>query len=130
MSGNQPLALPSGIIAAAGLETVGIAAAHWAVDFYSRGEDGKARTAVVTTAACLIIGISGIVQFENTAFNAKVTGVVMFIIAAMVYVLLCLSEYSRKTERAMANEQERAEAQRAEQTAMESPIQQTVANFQ
>jgi hypothetical protein len=123
MSGNQPLALGLGIIAAAGLETVGIMAAHWAVDFYSRGEDGKARTAIVITVAYLIIGMSGIVLFENTTFNAKVTGVVMFMIAAMVYVLLGLSEDSRKKERAVAGEQERKEARRAEQAAWERQLQ-------
>ena len=123
MTNDQPLALALGAIAAAGLEIVGIMAAHRAVDFYSKGEEGKAQTAVVITAVYLLIGIGGIVLFENTAFNAKVTGVVMFIIAGMVYLLLGLSEDSRKTEREAATEQEQDGEREAEQAAWERQLQ-------
>jgi multisubunit Na+/H+ antiporter MnhG subunit len=112
-----------GAIAAAGLEIVGIMAAHRAVDFYSKGENGKAQTAVVVTAVSLLIGIGGIILFENTAFNAKVTGVVMFIIAGMVYLLLGLSEDSRKTESKAADEQKRAEEREVEQVSWERQLQ-------
>lgn len=123
MTDDRQLALALGAIAAAGLEIVGIMAAHRAVDFYSKGEAGKAQTAVVITAVYLLIGIGGIVLFENTAFNAKVTGVVMFIIAGMVYVLLGLSEDSRKTEREAATEQEQDGEREAEQAAWERQLQ-------
>ena len=123
MSDDRRLALALGAIAAAGLEIVGIMAAHRAVDFYSKGEEGKAQTAVVITAVYLLIGIGGIVLFENTAFNAKVTGVVMFIIAGMVYLLLGLSEDSRKTEREAATEQEQDGEREAAQAAWERQLQ-------
>lgn len=107
---DQRLALTLAGISALGLEIVGLMAAHRAVEFYSKGETGKAKTAVAITAVYLFIGIGGILLFENTDFNAKVTGVVMFIIAGMVYLLLGLTEDSRKAEReaAMALEQEEA----------------------
>ena len=53
MTDDRQLALALGAIAAAGLEIVGIMAAHRAVDFYSKGEAGKAQTAVVITAVLL-----------------------------------------------------------------------------
>ncbi len=123
MTDDPTLALALGAIAAAGLEIVGIMAAHRAVGFYSKGESGKAQTAVVITAVYLLIGIGGIALFENTLFNAKVTGIVMFIIAGMVYLLLGLSEDSRKTEREATTEQERMEGREAEQEAWQRKLQ-------
>lgn len=108
LTDDQRLALTLAGISALGLEIVGLMAAHRAVEFYSKGETGKAKTSVAITGVYLCIGIGGILLFENTDFNAKVTGVVMFIIAGMVYLLLGLTEDSRKAEReaAVAQEQE------------------------
>lgn len=123
MTADQRLALALGLIAAMGLEIVGIMAAHQAVDFYSKGESGKAKTAVAITAVYLCIGIGGIILFENTTFNAKVTGVIMFIIAGMVYLLLGLAESSRKTEREAVTVQEQQAELRADEVAWERQLQ-------
>lgn len=122
MTDDQRLALTLAGISALGLEIVGLMAAHRAVEFYSKGETEKAKTAVGITGIYLVIGIGGILLFENTDFNAKVTGVVMFIIAGMVYLLLGLTEDSRKAEReaAVALEQEGARA--ADQLAWERQV--------
>ena len=122
MTSDQKLALTLAGISALGLEIVGIMAAHRAVEFYSKGENGKAKTAVVITAIYLLIGIGGILLFENTDFNAKVTGVVMFIIAGMVYLLLGLTEESRKAEREAAATQEQEEERLAEKLAWERQL--------
>jgi multisubunit Na+/H+ antiporter MnhG subunit len=122
ITSDQGISLALGVIAAVGLEIVGIMAAHRAVDFYSRGERDKARAAAVITAVYLLIGIGGIILFENTTFNAKVTGVVMFIIAGMVYLLLGLSADSRKAQRETIIEQEVQGRRQAEQIAWERQL--------
>jgi hypothetical protein len=123
LTDDQRLALTLAGISALGLEIVGLMAAHRAVEFYSKGETEKAKTAVVITAVYLLIGIGGILLFENTDFNAKVTGVVMFIIAGMVYLLLGLTEDSRKTEREVAAAQEQEAGRQVEQLAWERQLQ-------
>lgn len=120
---DQRLALTLAGISALGLEIVGLMAAHRAVEFYSKGETGKAKTAVAITGVYLFIGIGGILLFENTDFNAKVTGVVMFIIAGMVYLLLGLTEDSRKAEREAAVALEQEAGHQAEQLAWERQLQ-------
>lgn len=119
---DQRLALTLAGISALGLEIVGLMAAHRAVEFYSKGETGKAKTAVAITGVYLFIGIGGILLFENTDFNAKVTGVVMFIIAGMVYVLLGLTEDSRKAERGAAVALEQEEERTAGRLAWERQL--------
>lgn len=123
ITNDQEVSLVLGVIAAAGLEIVGIMAAHRAVDFYSRGEGGKARAAAAITAVYLLIGISGIILFENTTFNAKVTGVVMFIIAGMVYLLLGLSADSRKAQQEIFAEQKEQGRREEEQIAWKRKLQ-------
>ncbi|MFZ1398400.1 MAG: hypothetical protein WAS33_15960, partial [Candidatus Promineifilaceae bacterium] len=91
-------------------------------EFYSKGETVKANTAVAITGIYLLIGIGGILLFENTDFNARVTGVVMFIIAGMVYLLLGLTEDSRKAEREAAVALEQEGARTADQAAWERQL--------
>jgi hypothetical protein len=122
MTNEHELSLALGIVAAVGLEIVGIMAAHRAVDFYSRGEGDKAKIAAIITDVYLLKGIGGIVLFENTAFNAKVTGIVMFIIAGMVYLLLGLSADSRKGQQAEAVEREEQGRLESEQIAFERQL--------
>lgn len=90
MSNSNGFAVFIGSVAALGLESAGILAAHIAVKLYGDGEKSKANVAALIALCYLVAGITGIVLFENASNDAKITGVIMFLIAGMVYILLAL----------------------------------------
>jgi O6-methylguanine-DNA--protein-cysteine methyltransferase len=95
MTGNVSLAVFIGLIAAAGLESVGILSAHVAVKFYTAQEHDRAGLAAGIAAFYLLVGIGGIWLLESTARDAKITGTVMFLIAGAVYLLIGLLDDAR-----------------------------------
>jgi hypothetical protein len=95
MTGNVSLAVFIGLIAAAGLESVGILSAHVAVKFYTAREHDRAGLAAGIAAFYLLVGIGGIWLLESTARDAKITGTVMFLIAGAVYLLIGLLDDAR-----------------------------------
>lgn len=112
--GGAALAPFIGVVAALGLESAGILGAHIAVQFYATGDHTRGRVAVGITALYIVIGITGILFLDNTTLNAKVTGVIMFLIAGMVYVLLGLvdeAERQRQTAQQSRAGERRQQAQ-------------------
>ena len=103
--GSQGLAPLIGVVAALGLESAGILGAHIAVQFYASGDTTRGRVAVGITALYIGIGITGILFLDNTTLNAKVTGVMMFLIAGMVYVLLGLVDEAERQRQAAQQSQ-------------------------
>jgi hypothetical protein len=95
MTANVSLAVFIGLIAAAGLESVGILSAHVAVKFYTAQEHDRAGLAAGIAAFYLLVGIGGIWLLESTARDAKITGTVMFLIAGAVYLLIGLLDDAR-----------------------------------
>ncbi|KAA3661602.1 MAG: hypothetical protein DWQ04_15940 [Chloroflexi bacterium] len=90
MTSSDTLALVIGGVAALGLESAGILAAHTAIRFYTNGERQKAIIATIITIIYLVIGIVSIWFFEGTGQDAQVAGTAMFLIAGAVYVLIAL----------------------------------------
>lgn len=90
MASSSVIGLIVGLVAAAGLESVGILSAHIAVRLHSSGERGKAMVASGIAVFYLVVGITGIWLLESTSRDAKITGTVMFLIAGAVYLLLGL----------------------------------------
>ena len=90
MTSSDSLALVIGGVAALGLESAGILAAHTAIRFYTNGERQRAIIATAITMIYLVIGIVSIWFFEGTGQDAQVAGTAMFLIAGAVYVLIAL----------------------------------------
>jgi len=90
MTSSDSLALVIGGVAALGLESAGILAAHTAIRFYTNGERQRAIIATIITVIYLVIGIVSIWFFEGTGQDAQVAGTAMFLIAGAVYVLIAL----------------------------------------
>ncbi len=119
MSGLTAVAIAVGLVAAAGLESVGILSAHIAVRLQSSGERGKALVAGGIAVFYLVVGIAGIWLLESTSRDAKITGTVMFLIAGAVYLLLGLvDDDGARQSQAHRAEQARQEQER-EQAAWE-----------
>lgn len=97
MSGSAWLSVPVGIIAAAGLEIVGIYAGHLVSEFWRRG-DGR-RTAVSVLIMVIYVTI-GVYELRGTI------GMVMFIIAPLVYVLVALHHSLQAVEVKQEQEQQ------------------------
>jgi len=81
-TGTAWLAIPAGIAAAVGLEMVGIFAGHMSMELWQR-KDGRAWLAVGIMAVYVAIGV---VELRGTI------GMVMFLIAPLVYVLVGLRQ--------------------------------------
>lgn len=110
MAGRSAIGLIVGLVAAAGLESVGILSAHIAVRLHSSGERGKALVAGGIAVFYLVVGITGIWLLESTSRDAKITGTVMFLIAGAVYLLLGLVD-DDGARQSQANESEQARRQ-------------------
>lgn len=91
-----------GIVAALGLESAGILAAHHAVKFYGTGEQGRGHVAAGLAALYLIIGITAIWFLDGANRDAQVVGTAMFLIAGIVYILTGLETDSRSRDEARA----------------------------
>ena len=122
MTSSDTLALVIGGVAALGLESAGILAAHTAIRFYTNGEEQKAIIATIITVIYLVIGIVSIWFFEGTGQDAQVAGTAMFLIAGAVYVLIALVDDA-------AVKQEEAEAE-AERLAIEQEAERTQADVE
>ena len=83
MAGSFWLSLSVGVISAIGLEIVGIYAGHTAMEFWRRGDNTRAAISGAIMLAYVAIGVW---EWWGTV------GVVMFVIAPLVYVLLALQE--------------------------------------
>ena len=117
MTSSDTLALVIGGVAALGLESAGILAAHTAIRFYTNGEEQKAIIATIITVIYLVIGIVSIWFFEGTGQDAQVAGTAMFLIAGAVYVLIALvDDAAVKHEEAEAEAARLAIEQEAERT--------------
>lgn len=100
-----------GGVAALGLESAGILAAHYAVRYYVR-RDGRWLVAAVGTVIYLVIGITVIWFLEAATNDAKWTATAMFLIAGVVYVLVGLAESERIES---AEEEQAAVVQQAQE---------------
>ena len=98
---TDSIAVFVGVVAALGLESAGILAAHHAVKFYGIGEQGRGHVAAGLAGLYLVIGIAAI-WFLDTNANAQVVGTAMFLIAGIVYLLIGLETDSRARDEARA----------------------------
>ena len=114
---TERLAVAIGVVAAVGLESAGILAAHYAVRFYAEGERGRAKVATAAAGAYLLIGIAAIWGLEHATFDAKLTGTAMFLVAGLVYLLLGLDGDVQR--RQQAGETARAHRLRLRRAEME-----------
>ncbi len=89
MTTSAILAIPVGVLSAAGLEIVGIYAGHTTMEFWRRGRNGEAMVSAVIMIVYVTIGIY---ELRGSI------GAVMFLIAPLVYVLLALRELLHKDE--------------------------------
>lgn len=89
-----------GVIAALGLESAGILAAHYAVKYYAAG-DIRWQLATAATIAYLTIGIATIWLLDADS-AVRVVGTAMFLIAAIVYLLVGMAEADRVQETAVS----------------------------
>lgn len=112
---TDAVAVYVGVVAAVGLESAGILAAHYAVKFYGSGEENRGHVATALAGLYLLIGIAAILLLDSTTYDAKAVGVAMFLIAGIVYLLTGLEVDTRTREQARAKaEQETAERLKAD----------------
>lgn len=97
---TESLAVAVGVVAAVGLESAGILAAHYAVRFWATGERRRAWVATTAAGAYLIIGVAAIWGLETATRDAKLTGTAMFLVAGLVYLLLGLDSDVQERQRA------------------------------
>lgn len=102
------LSITVGAVSAAGLELVGILSGHAAVKFWRLGDDVKAAICGLILVAYVILGISGLQGW-------LVKGVVMFLIAPLVYLLVALQESAGAAENTQETVENRKLAQEAEE---------------
>jgi hypothetical protein len=112
---NDWLAITVGVIAALGLESAGILAAHYAVKFYSDGRNRQGHAATIGTVLYLVIGIAAIWLMESATNDAKLVGTAMFLIAGIVYLLIGLSEADRLAQRTQETAENRNLAQETDE---------------
>lgn len=98
MTANPMLAGIIGGVAALGLESAGLLGAHIAVELYTSGQKKKANIAILISVCYLIFGIVGIVLSQTITPDTKTTGITMFLITGMVYVLRALSEDAKVSQ--------------------------------
>lgn len=106
---SSPIAAPIvGFVAALGLESAGILAAHHAVKFYTADQRGRGNVAAASAIVYLAIGIFAIWFLDGTTQDAKVTGTAMFLISGIVYLLIGLEADTREREQTIRHERETA----------------------
>lgn len=110
------LSITVGVVSAAGLELVGILSGHAAVKFWRLGDDIKAAICGVILVAYVLLGISGLQGW-------LVKGVVMFLIAPLVYLLVALQESAGVAENTQETIENRNLAQEAEETEFKRKVQ-------
>ncbi|MCB8991832.1 MAG: hypothetical protein H6665_14525 [Ardenticatenaceae bacterium] len=115
LSGNVALAVTIGGVAALGLESAGILAAHTAVSFYGRDDRTRAGLAALVAVFYLVVGIASIWFFESAGRDAQVAGTAMFLIAGAVYLLLGLADDAAEQERRSAATEDVQQQRQAEQ---------------
>ena len=84
-------ALIVGVVSAFGLESVGIVSGHVVVQSLERGDKFPALVSGVILAAYVGLGIAGIVELIDV-------GVVMFVLAPLVYILAALRSSVKRAE--------------------------------
>lgn len=123
---DDSIAIFVGIVAALGLESAGILAAHYAVKFYGSGETRRGHVAAGGAAVYLLIGIAAIWLLDGLNQDAKLVGTAMFLVAGIVYLLtgLAVDSQAREQARLKANQETaeslEAEADRREQERQEA----------
>lgn len=106
---SSPIAAPIvGFVAALGLESAGILAAHHAVKFYTADQRGRGNVAAASAIVYLAIGIFAIWFLDGATQDAKATGTAMFLISGIVYLLIGMEVDTRAREQAAQHEQETA----------------------
>ena len=79
-----------GFVGALALESAGIMSSHVAIRLYEAGKTKKALLASLIVIIYLSVGITGIWLFEDTGWDAKVAGTILFIVTLCVYLVLAL----------------------------------------
>ena len=99
-------AIVIGLFSAAGLELVGIMSGHLAVKLWGQEKPIKAAICALIMVAYVGLGISGLESLLQK-------GVVMFLIAPLVYFLVGIKEQAERDEQAAIEEMERIAAAEA-----------------
>lgn len=109
-----------GIISAGGLEIVGILAGHLTIEFWQEKEIGKAGFAAAIMLTYIVLGITGLLLIDTLPQEAMTVGVMMFLVAPLVYLLTGLrytaDEFRARVSFQKAND-EVAEKERQEKEA-------------
>lgn len=107
-AGVKWLSILAAFTAALGLELIGILAGHNTIEFWKRGDNGRA---IVAGVIMLVYTVIGMWQLRDTA------GAIMFVIAPMAYILVAMRHNlneEKKEEKGAAVYQLRVEAQERE----------------
>ena len=113
-----------GIISAGGLEIVGILAGHLAIEFWQEKELGKAGFAAAIMSIYIALGIAGLLLMDTLPRQAMVVGIMMFLVAPLVYLLAGLRYTADEARARMSFQVEVAKVEASERQAKEDARQQ------